>query len=371
MSKVKKLRGIQLISTQKRACDVTEMNVKTNVSILQEMMVKKGTQPNYDLIHDGGGTHINTFTYRVTCDGLMATGTGRCKKDAKHTAAKNMLETIAAARSLPQLPATPVDSPVRTPLPEKLPASPKISPNEPFLNAIGELKDLCAENELQDPEYNMISDVGPPHARIFTYQCVVSTFKEEGRAMTKKQAKHEASRKMLERLKDVVSDLTDKESVYASLKKDQKEVDLNASNLLAKSIYPELTKTHPKKPNLGVKVAEFHSKLKKSFNEESVPKRSEVVSNLESLVQYAQDNEEKCYSDYLDSIQSKLAEFLNLLNMELCYVLEGCDNEVNKILFLKVNSIPDIVEIEVGEDIVAMKINAIKKVLKSFQLLLE
>lgn len=119
--------------------DQVNMN-KTPVTILQEIMVKKGTVPKYELIHDGGGTHINTFTYEVTCDGLRATGTGRCKKDAKHEAANAMLTTIAVHRNYPQLPASPATSPVRTPLPDPLPVSPRISANVPFINAIGALQ---------------------------------------------------------------------------------------------------------------------------------------------------------------------------------------------------------------------------------------
>lgn len=117
------------------------MNIKkTPVSMLQEMMVKKGTAPSYELIHNGGGTHQNIFTYQVSCEGLTATGTGRCKKDAKHEAAQAMLETIAKHIALPQLPATPCDSPVRTPLPMTLPVCPKSPAHVPFRNAIGELQ---------------------------------------------------------------------------------------------------------------------------------------------------------------------------------------------------------------------------------------
>ena len=117
------------------------MNVpKTPVSILQEMMVKKGTAPSYELIHNGGGTHQNTFTYQVSCDGLTANGTGRCKKDAKHEAATAMLATIAKHNALPQLPASPCPSPVRTPLPMTLPVCPKSPANVPFRNTIGELQ---------------------------------------------------------------------------------------------------------------------------------------------------------------------------------------------------------------------------------------
>lgn len=108
---------------------------KTPVSILQEMMVKKGTVPHYELIHDGGGTHENTFTYQVSCQGLYANGTGRCKKDAKHLAAMNMLETIAAENNYLALPPIPGESPVRT-----MPTPHILSADEPFVNAIGELQ---------------------------------------------------------------------------------------------------------------------------------------------------------------------------------------------------------------------------------------
>lgn len=113
---------------------------KTPVSILQEMMVKKCMVPNYELIHNGGGGHVNTFTYQVSCDGLSAKGTGRCKKDAKHEAAKAMLETIANVNSFPQLPASPAPSPKHTPFETQVPAVSKTSGSVPFHNAIGALQ---------------------------------------------------------------------------------------------------------------------------------------------------------------------------------------------------------------------------------------
>lgn len=114
--------------------------LKTPVSILQEMMVKKGGSPNYELIHDGGGSHENTFTYKVSCEGLKAIGTGRCKKDAKHAAAGNMLETIAKHNGLLPLPASPAKSPVRAPPPQPKPEPYVQDPNGPFVNAIGALQ---------------------------------------------------------------------------------------------------------------------------------------------------------------------------------------------------------------------------------------
>jgi Double-stranded RNA binding motif. len=41
------------------------MSSKTPVSILQEMCIRKGDVPQYELIHDGGGSHEAIFKYRV------------------------------------------------------------------------------------------------------------------------------------------------------------------------------------------------------------------------------------------------------------------------------------------------------------------
>jgi dsRNA-specific ribonuclease len=42
-----------------------EMGSKTPVSILQEMCIRKGNPPQYELIHDGGGSHEALFKYKV------------------------------------------------------------------------------------------------------------------------------------------------------------------------------------------------------------------------------------------------------------------------------------------------------------------
>jgi hypothetical protein len=42
------------------------MGSKTPASILQEMCIRNGSPPHYDLIHDGGATHEALFKYLVT-----------------------------------------------------------------------------------------------------------------------------------------------------------------------------------------------------------------------------------------------------------------------------------------------------------------
>jgi RISC-loading complex subunit TARBP2 len=76
---------------------------KTPVSLLQELYVKRGITPKYDLVQIEGAVHEPTFKYRVTVGDFMATGCGQSKKKAKHTAAKAVLDKIRAVQKQQQL----------------------------------------------------------------------------------------------------------------------------------------------------------------------------------------------------------------------------------------------------------------------------
>merc|ERR1739838_394992 len=69
---------------------------KTPVSLLQELYVRRGITPKYDLVQIEGAVHEPTFKYRVSVGELLATGCGQSKKKAKHTAAKQMLDKLIA-----------------------------------------------------------------------------------------------------------------------------------------------------------------------------------------------------------------------------------------------------------------------------------
>nr|XP_034191620.1 RISC-loading complex subunit TARBP2-like isoform X1 [Osmia lignaria] len=322
---------------------------KTPVSILQEMMVKKHTVPNYELIHDGGGTHMNTFTYQVTCDGLSATGTGRSKKDAKHEAAKAMLETIAAHRGYPQLPASPAQSPVRTPLPQPVPEVPRIPPNVPFVNAIGALQDLCVENNLQEPQYTQISDVGPPHAKIFTIQCGVSTFKEVGVARTKKQAKQEAAKKMLEKISDLVSSIED--DINDTTNEDK-------SNALAKANYLLLSRLpSSKKVNLGIKIAEYHTKLKSSFTSTVC---DDLIQTLESLIP---EDYNDVSEEFVEDLLSKFSDFLLTLNLQIEVKTMKSNVPDKHVVIMKIDSSPPISQVSCENTMTQARFTAIQELI--------
>lgn len=67
------------------------MGEKTPVSVLQELCIKyKHGAPYYDEIDDGSG-ETKTFSYVVQAFGATAKGSGRTKREAKHTASANLL----------------------------------------------------------------------------------------------------------------------------------------------------------------------------------------------------------------------------------------------------------------------------------------
>lgn len=360
---------------------------KTPVSILQEMMVKKCMVPNYELIFNGGGSHLNTFTYQVSCNGLKANGTGRCKKDAKHEAAKAMLETIAKVNSYPQLPASPAQSPVHTPPPAEIPVAAKTPGNEPFINAIGALQvkslrfqslksilncflfffciqqEICADNNLQEPRYESVSDIGPPHDRVFTIHCIVSTFKEEGVAKTKKQAKHEAAKKMLDRITDVVAGKMQDLGIY--VKREAVMHDLE-TNEIAKTRYPDLTKLPViKKPNLGVTISEYHKKIKDTVEEDV---RIDVIKKLNNLINDAKlkSNSDATY----ETLCSKFRELLTPLNIGLEEICLSTISGSGSIIGISLDTSPALIEMSYAEDKNNARIAAIIKVMTALHTML-
>ncbi|XP_029164953.1 RISC-loading complex subunit TARBP2-like [Nylanderia fulva] len=342
---------------------------KTPVSILQEMMVKQNMIPDYELIHDGGGRHVNTFTYRVMCDGFTAIGTGRCKKEAKHEAATAMLTEIAKQRNYPQLPAasTPTGSPSRSPF-HVTPLPPKIPANAPFVNAIGELQDLCAENNLQEPIYNLIKDSGPPHARVFTITCTVSSFVEEGVAPTKKMAKHDAAGKMVKRIKALVDQLNSIEDEEGSLDSTLATNKTEIMNRNAKERYYSLNKSI-KKMNLGIKLSEYHTKWKDSLE---MDKRKKALEELHSYLNEILSLDEEDADKFTIIINKKLSKLETILS-DINVTVNTKEIPADKSYFLKIielNTCPHLSQIGIGKTEQEADWNALTKMVEFLILLL-
>ncbi|KAL0115508.1 hypothetical protein PUN28_010790 [Cardiocondyla obscurior] len=172
------------------------------------MMAKEKIIPDYELIHNDEGCSQNTFTYRVTCNDLSVTGTSNNKKAAKHEAANAMLKAIEGHGHFSQLSIANESDGSSSKLPVRSAALPsKIPGNLPYFNFVGELQELCMYNNWKNPKYILINDIGPPHAKIFTFRCKIDNFEEDGIANTKQQAKHYAAEKMLNRVKGLSNNL--------------------------------------------------------------------------------------------------------------------------------------------------------------------
>jgi hypothetical protein len=108
---------------------------------------------------------------------LLAIGSGRSKKEAKHDAAKCLLNRLNVQGM------TSASDPETVGI---LDMADITSPYNGLLqgNAVGELQELCMLNDIQVPEYTVTGDEGPPHAKQFTIMCQVSKLKESGRFMS-------------------------------------------------------------------------------------------------------------------------------------------------------------------------------------------
>lgn len=177
---------------------------KTPAMILQEFTVKSNySPPEYILTQSKTGTHENEFHYRVSVAGVNGIGFGRSKQVARHNAATKALE-ILAAEGLYDLHSNPVHS-----FDAQSHRNESDSPTQPPINHIGSLKDMCGEFKMPYPDFIEISDVGPPHCRVFTYECRMSSIVTQATANTKKQAKQLAARDMIDRIKNICPDVAE------------------------------------------------------------------------------------------------------------------------------------------------------------------
>jgi len=204
---------------------------KTPVSLLQELYVRKGITPKYDLVQIEGAVHEPTFKYRVSVGELLATGCGQSKKKAKHTAAKQMLDKlIALQQNQPSGNVSSIDSVgvIQQPKASKVVELPKdldaelMSPHDDGINGnpVGDLQEMCMNRRLPPPVYEVGLEKGAPHERCFIIVCAVGgNLKESGSGKSKKLAKRQAAHKMLNTLKSMPVE-RDNEQSFAMIDED-------------------------------------------------------------------------------------------------------------------------------------------------------
>ncbi|XP_076244299.1 protein Loquacious-like isoform X3 [Calliopsis andreniformis] len=177
---------------------------KTPVSILQELLSRRGTTPKYELIQVEGAIHEPIFRYRVTVADIVdpivsAMGTGKSKKEAKHTAARAVLDKLCRLNS--ETPDSPLPNNISDS--ENLQELPGYGEEKIIANPIGALQEMCMSRHWPPPKYTMENEEGLPHERQFTIVCSILKYREVGQGKSKKVAKRHAAHKMWQALHDM------------------------------------------------------------------------------------------------------------------------------------------------------------------------
>ncbi|CAH1404839.1 unnamed protein product [Nezara viridula] len=238
--------------------ELQAMPTKTPVSMLQELLSRRGTTPKYELVQVEGAIHEPTFRYTVSVGETIgssrfaAMGTGRSKKEAKHAAAKAILDKITGNTE-------PLDicSPASTT--DSIGSNIGAVEERMMGNPIGLLQELCMTRRWPPPAYETENEEGLPHERQFTISCLVFRHKEIGTGKSKKIAKRLAAHKMWMRLKDLPCESN---TIHYGLD-DEDEINQRVPQSEFDSLKMVKIPTLASAP-YNIKVSQFHKNLKSS-----------------------------------------------------------------------------------------------------------
>ncbi|XP_015599552.1 interferon-inducible double-stranded RNA-dependent protein kinase activator A isoform X4 [Cephus cinctus] len=292
---------------------------KTPVSVLQELLSRRGTTPKYELVQIEGAIHEPTFRYRVTVTDVVdpivsAMGTGRSKKEAKHAAAKAVLDKLIGVNT----------ETADAPLPNSIPDSQNLQElqggygeDKVIGNPIGSLQEMCMTRHWPPPKYTTEGEAGLPHERQFTIVCSILKYRQVGQGKSKKLAKRQAAQKMWQALRDTPG-IDDEEIIQRNANVSACYADLKDSKIST------LTTPH------SHKVSQFHKNLKSSTGVKLCQLQNTCLNDGDvNLVQFLQEiaSEQQFEVTYVDieekSISGKCQCLVQLstLPVAVCY---GC-----------------------------------------------
>uniref|UniRef100_T1P7W9 Double-stranded RNA binding motif protein n=1 Tax=Musca domestica TaxID=7370 RepID=T1P7W9_MUSDO len=200
--------GKLAIEESLKLTDANGIAMKTPVSLLQELLSRRGITPSYELVQIEGAIHEPTFRYRVSFNDkdvpFTAMGAGRSKKEAKHSAARALIDKLTGVQ-LPEAQATTTNA--TTNATTGVDGNANVSgggdaADKIVGNPIGWLQEMCMSRRWPPPNYETETEVGLPHERLFTIACTILNFREVGKGKSKKIAKRMAAHKMWTRLQE-------------------------------------------------------------------------------------------------------------------------------------------------------------------------
>ncbi|CAH1731191.1 RISC-loading complex subunit tarbp2-like [Aphis gossypii] len=297
------------------AAHISSLN-KTPVTIVQEYAAKNRLVPQYDLIFDGTSCSMVKFKYSLTVGNYVAVGQGSSKREAKHEAAFKLLNLMIDAK--PQL--------LNTDFKKWDFDNHVVSPYENSIkvNAVGKLNEICANNKLGLPEFNLVREEGQPHVKLFTVSCQVAKLIVTAIHKTKKQAKHFAAVQMINKLMSIDKSLVMEE---ASQESDSKNI-VDQVKLLKSKLLGVKSKVRPMDEDISnyhmlFKKSEFISTdtLDKVINQYKKTGKLELLEPFDILNKIVTENEMDLTSVPVEEVFDgvALAKFNCLLAIESVY----------------------------------------------------
>ncbi|XP_078046541.1 protein Loquacious-like [Augochlora pura] len=185
--------------------------MKSAVSILQENLMKNSTcLPVYTEVSSEFILSRNRFTIQCTWNNnYRVKGHGSTKKEAKQDAAKEMIALLTSEGVL-CTPSSVNGNEKKNEKSSNLECNSQSSMNssnsaacsqELFVNYVGSLMEFCVAHQLPVPSFDSVSTSGLPHNFIFTMNCTVGSLCKQGSGNTKKVAKQNAAKEVLQTLK--------------------------------------------------------------------------------------------------------------------------------------------------------------------------
>merc|ERR1719309_1732021 len=228
-------------------------NYETNpVGALQERFQSRGITPQYRVVQAEGASHAPTFSFQVILGELTSRGTGSSKKQAKHAAARAMLDKLDG-----RIPAQDGQQP--------LPPVQDTNASQAPGNTVGGLQELCVKHGYPMPTYSSGVVGGQPHQRNFSITCTVGKIKENGTGGSKKDAKREAAQKMIDKLNDKLKNLGPNGAEQSGdLNFDKEELSTKMANVKVDTLNPEDSEKNAN----GKSLAKLHGTSLKSRNQD-------------------------------------------------------------------------------------------------------
>nr|XP_033338821.1 RISC-loading complex subunit tarbp2-like isoform X1 [Megalopta genalis] len=202
-------------------------NIKTPISILQEKLIKcANSLPVYTEIASTVEFQETKFTIQCSWNEYKVKGVGTTKKEAKQSAAQEMINLLCS-KGIISIPCATTENEKRDETPNSEcnlqssmnSSNSSASSQGAFVNYVGSLMEFCVANKLPEPCFNNVSSIGLPHNFTFTMNCSVGSLCKEGSGNTKKVAKQNAAKEVLQNLKVRNANIVDELCVqYKNLK---------------------------------------------------------------------------------------------------------------------------------------------------------